>query len=315
MNDNFKTTQDLIDEGYIVPHYYSLDDPEFITTMAKAPWSDFTYRLRKEDEIVPEYKQKVWERLNSTRINNLTGLERFECQDVIHGVTQAFDEIYYRYHSRRLRIFRGEYTYHRRSFSNWEFIDEKSGDIKSLDENDYVIFSLPFVGNGNYPPHLKYVLDECYKKCIPVMVDCAWFGTCYDMTFDFNHPGITEVSFSLSKGLGLGKIRSGVRYNNFKEDPFPIRQQNNSIYLPLISMQLGMYMMNCISVDKIPLRYKDLQKHLCRSIKIENSSKCIHIATPLKNDHRWKGFISGSYYKIGIKQALKAMYNNEITIT
>ena len=310
-----KTTQNLIDEKYIIPHYYTLNDPKFIATMVEAPWPDFAHRLGDEDEIVPEYKQKMFERLNSTQINNLEGLERFECQDIIHGVTQSFDEIYYRYCKRRLRIFQGEYTYHRRSFPNWKFIDEKSGDIKPLDKNDYVILSLPFAGNGNCPPNLEYVLDECHKNQIPVMVDCAWFGTCYGMNFDFNHPGITEVSFSLSKGLGLGKVRSGIRYSNFKDDPFPIRHQNNATYLPLIAMQLGMYMMERIPVDQIPTRYKGLQERLCQSIGIENSSKCIHVATPSKSDHRWKnGFVSGSYYKLGIKHALQAMYSKEISV-
>ncbi|MDE0092233.1 MAG: hypothetical protein OXN83_02980, partial [Oligoflexia bacterium] len=117
------SNRELIDKNYITNRYYTLNDPEFISVMAEAPWSDFAYRLKEEDDIVPEYKEKFLNRLKSTKLNKITGLDRFKCQDIIHGVTQSFDEIFYRHHKRRLRIFRGEYTYHRRSFPNWEYID------------------------------------------------------------------------------------------------------------------------------------------------------------------------------------------------
>ena len=308
-----KSKQELIDKNYITKRYYTLNDPEFIAVMAEAPWHDFAHRLKDEDEIVPEYKEKFLNRLKSTKINKITGLERFKCQDVIHGVTQSFDEIFYRHYKRRLRVFRGEYTYHRRSFPNWKFIDTKEDDFIPLEQNDYVIFSLPFAGNGHYPPNLEYILDECLKKNIPVMVDCAWFGICFDMNLDFNNPAITEVSFSLSKGLGVGKVRSGVRYSNFENDEFPIRHQNNAIYLPIMALQVGMYMMEKIPVDKIPNRYKDLHEKFCQAIDIQNSSKCIHIATPLRNDHRWQAFqVGNKYYKLGIKEALKAIHSGKI---
>ncbi|MDE0092274.1 MAG: hypothetical protein OXN83_03195, partial [Oligoflexia bacterium] len=194
-------------------------------------------------------------------------------------------------------------------------IDTKEDDLMPLDKNDYVIFSLPFAGNGHYPPNWEYVLEECLKKKVPVMIDCAWFGTCFDMNLDFNHPAITEVSFSLSKGLGVGKVRSGVRYSNFEHDEFPIRHQNNSIYLPIMALQVGMYMMEKIPVDKIPNRYRDLHKKFCHVIAIQNSSKCIHIATPSRDDHRWEGFQVGSkYYKLGVKEAMKAVYAGKIDL-
>ena len=63
---------------------------------------------------------------------------------------------------------------------------------------------------------------------MPVVLDCAWYGTCYDLDFDVNHPAITEVSFSLSKGIGLGNMRTGVRFSNYaKNDTMSLAQQNS----------------------------------------------------------------------------------------
>ena len=84
---------------------------------------------------------------------------------------------------------------------------DENGNYVPVEENDWVIISYPFCGNGDIPPHFDQLQDDCLKKNVPLLLDCAWFGTCRDINIDVNHPAITEVCFSLTKGIGLGNIR------------------------------------------------------------------------------------------------------------
>jgi len=244
-------------------------------------------------------------------------LENFEHHDLIHGTTQAFDEAYFRYKERRLRVFRGEYAYHRRVFTNHLFINTATDEyVDTIDENDWVIISVPFCGTGGLPPqHYQQVLDDALKVGAPVLIDCAWYGTCYDMHIDLNHPAITEVCFSLTKGLGIGNLRTGIRYSNYgTDDQNPIRQQNEYNHLPLGAAQIGIHMMETFNIDRIPDKYKQWQHDLCGVLGLEPAN-CIHIGMADKHSALWdKFFIDEMYKKVGLRESLKAIRKQHILI-
>lgn len=307
---------DLIENNLVRQKHNAVYDFEFKKALENAPWKEWlsqdTYFECKE-----EYLEKIHAWLHDTKNNSLTGLENFEQQDLIHGTTQAFDEAYFRYKEKRLRVFRGEYAYHRRVFTNHLFINTATDEyIDTIDENDWVIISVPFCGTGGLPPqHYQQVLDDALKVGAPVLIDCAWYGTCYNMHIDLNHPAITEVCFSLTKGLGIGNLRTGIRYSNYgSDDQNPIRQQNEYNHLPLGAAQIGIHMMDTFHIDRIPDKYKQWQHDLCGVLGLEPAN-CIHIGMADKRSALWdKFYIDEMYKKIGLREALKAVRKQHILI-
>jgi sulfatase maturation enzyme AslB (radical SAM superfamily) len=237
-------------------------------------------------------------------MNTVKGLTRFQHRDMINGTTQAFDEAYYRYSNRRLRILRGEYGYHKRVVKNFVFLDDENGNYIPLEDNDWVITSYPFCGNGSLPPHFETLQNDCLEKNIPLLLDCAWFGTCRDITIDVYHPSITEVCFSLTKGIGLGNIRSGIRYSNYDDD-LPIRQQNNYNHLPLGAAQVGIWQMKEFSADFIPEKYSNMYDHVC-TINGLTQTNCMMIAMLDKKHEQYNDYLIDQVYsKVGIREAIK----------
>ena len=307
---------DLIDNNLLRTKHNAVYDFTFKEALRDAPWKEWlsedTYFECKE-----EYLEKIDAWLHNSENNTLTGLDNFKTHDLIHGTTQAFDEAYYRHANRRLRIFRGEYAYHRRVFKNHLFLNNANDEYEDkLQENDWVIVSVPFCGTGGQPPqHYQQVLDDALYLGIPVLIDCAWYGTCYDMNIDLAHPAIQEVCFSLTKGLGIGNLRTGIRYSNYdSNDQNPIRQQNDYNHLPLGAAQIGIHMMETFPIDRIPDKYKQWQHDLCDVMGLKPAN-CIHIGMADKDSELWnKFFIDEMYKKVGLREALKAIRKQHLLI-
>ena len=294
----------MLDKDLFQTKHNAIYDPEFQKHLAEAPWKEW---LSKPGyfEVRQEYLKKIHEWIHSTEANVVKGLARFKHRDMINGTTQAFDEAYYRYSNKRLRLLRGEYAYHKRVVGNLSYLDDENGNYIPVEENDWVIVSYPFCGNGDIPPHFDQLQDDCLKKNVPLLLDCAWFGTCRDIYIDVNHPAITEVCFSLTKGIGLGNIRSGIRYSNY-EDNLPIRQQNNYNHLPLGAAQVGIWQMQKFGPDFIPNKYYDpIYKHVCFTHNLKETN-CMMIAMLDKDHPDYNQYlIDGLYSKVGIREAVK----------
>ena len=310
LENHLKYKKILKDNSKLFKHqHHAIFDPNFQKSLSELPW--------KEEFEAPgfwECKEKFLENIDAwirtTKLNKIEGLDRFKQKHIIIGTTQALDESYFRYKDKRLRFYRGEYHYHRRILNEWEFIDTEypHDDIQEpIQKNDWVIISMPFCGNGNQVPFLQETLDSCLEKDVPVLIDCAWYGTCYDITIDVNHPAIKEVCFSLSKSLGLGHSRIGIRYSNFLDGTIAVTNDYN--HLTLSMAHIANHQMNNFSCDFIPNKYLNWHKELCKEFKLFET-KCMHIAL---GPHEFPWTFSTSsflddekYVKIGIREALKA---------
>jgi hypothetical protein len=143
---------------------------------------------------------------------------------------------------------------------------------------------------------------------VPVIVDCAYFGTCLDFELDLNHECIESVSFSLSKGLGLGDIRSGIRFSNISDDN-PICQHNRYDHSVMAAARIGLYMMEEFSPDHVPARFREIQLAVCEEIGVA-PSRCMHIAL---GGPEWKNFrVDDAYNTLGIRELVKARYKKLI---
>ena len=293
----------MLDRELFQSRHNAIYDPEFQKHLADAPWKEWLSEPGYF-EVRHQYLADIHNWIMSSKRNSVKGLTRFKHRDMINGTTQAFDEAYYRYSKRRLRILRGEYAYHKRVVKDFVFLDDENGNYIPVEDNDWVITSYPFCGNGSIPPHFDRLQDDCLEKDVPLILDCAWFGTCRDLTIDVYHPAITEVCFSLTKGIGLGNIRSGIRYSDY-EDDLPIRQQNDYNHLPLGAAQVGIWQMQKFGPDYIPDRYEKIYEHVCFANNLKETN-CMMIAM-LGKDHADYNYylIDSLYSKVGIREAVK----------
>lgn len=285
-------------KSLVINRNFSVYDPQFTKALKSIPWSDWHDEPRPflcRDEYVETFS--AW--IASSRLNSIRGLERFRERHLINGTTQAFDEAYFTHRDRRLRVFRGEYAYHRRVVKNNAFLEDEP-----LAPNDYVIVSAPFCSTGEMHPEFYSLLKEADRLHVPVIVDCAYFGTCADFHLDLDHGCIESVNFSLSKGLGLGDIRSGIRFSNISDDN-PICQHNRYNHSVMAAARIGIYMMKKFSPDHVPERFHEIQRSVCREIDV-SPSRCMHIAL---GGPEWDHFrVDGKYNTLGIRELVRARY-------
>ena len=85
------------------------------------------------------------------------------------------------------------------------------------------------------------------------------------MNIDLTAPAITEVCFSLTKGLGIGNLRTGIRYSNYdSNDSNPLDNKMITI-ICLGAAQIGMHMMDSSHRQNTD-KYKQWQADLCEGL-------------------------------------------------
>jgi hypothetical protein len=195
-----------------IPPVYSID---FLEIERPQPLSDNQIeRLIQEvvagkmnpditDKVYADFKYETTDWIFNSKLNNLTGFDSFERVDIINGCTQFIDNIYMK---GPVQVLRGDYRYHERL--GLAYVK----DVGSLIPDIPLIVAMPFPSIGAPHQDMEEILHECEIKNIAVHVDGAWVSCCRDITFDFSHVAIRSVGISLSKGLGLGWNRIGLRW-------------------------------------------------------------------------------------------------------
>lgn len=224
--------------------------------------------INLQQQFLTNYR--TW--IESTKLNTVKGLDQFPIAAYSNGTSEAFDKFYLKYHTRRFRCFRAEYMYHqaawRNYFPNWRFIDDEP-----LLNLDAVVISLPFSDLGDAHPKMNMILNQCAELNIPVLLDCAYFGICQDMTFDFTHPAITDITFSLSKFFPVPHLRIGMRLTKIDDDD-SLLVLNKTLYTNRIGLAVGLKLIDQFGPDYICETYSSSQKDLCDQLGVA-ASKCV----------------------------------------
>jgi hypothetical protein len=153
--------------------------------------------------VYSNFKSEMTSWLFKSKLNTLTGFVNFDRVDIINGCTQFIDNIYMQ---GPVQVLRGDYRYHERL--GLAYVK----DVGSLIPDIPLIIAMPFPSIGAPHQDMREILDECLQKKIAVHIDGAWITCCRDITFDVSHPAISSIGISLSKGLGLGWNRIGLRW-------------------------------------------------------------------------------------------------------
>lgn len=167
---------------------------------------------------------------------------------IVSGLTDAFHQAYSVYD--KIGIYQGEYGYHRKVFPDRV--------THNLEDADVIIISHPFSADG-LCSHEK--ISKADKLGIPIFIDCAFFGICAGINFDFSsYKNIHSVAFSLSKTFGTGWQRVGLLYT---KDKYPVSVYAEWQY-PLTASAMYHYdLIKKIGPDDMYKKYRLQQEEIC----------------------------------------------------
>jgi hypothetical protein len=156
-----------------------------------------------------------------------------------------------------VQVLRGDYRYHQRL--GLAYVK----DVGSLIPDIPLIVAMPFPSIGAPHQDMEEILHECKIKNIAVHIDGAWISCCRDVTFDFNHDVIRSVGISLSKGLGLGWNRIGLRWTkDSKTDSITIMNDFNMNCRVL--SKIGLHFIRKFPTDYLWNTYGELNAKVCK---------------------------------------------------
>jgi len=168
--------------------------------------------------IPAEFTENYFNWINSSKLNDLKGLELFTNRKLVAGSAQAFDHWYWRHKNRTFRFFRGEFMYHSAVLKHgglWAYINDRK-----LQTNDAVIISVPFSDYGRQHEDLENVLVNCDVLGIPVLLDFAYYPCTKNINLDLTkYKCVETVTFSISKAFyGAEFLRVGMRLERTDTD-------------------------------------------------------------------------------------------------
>lgn len=229
--------------------------------------------------------------------------------DAIIGTTHQLDELH-QLHGKHIATYVGEYKYHRRLT---DFTVKQIQHYGELVPGDVFVASYPSCITTGYHNDFEDLLNHCLKNNIPVHIDGAWFGQCRNFAFDVSHPAIHSVSISISKALGMGSQRIGIRYTRHRPVG-PISIMNDFNYCNVSDMWIGVEMMKHFGADYWWSNYADLYTRVCADFNLKETNSIhlglmndsyVGIRTPLRF------LIEGVFDARGTDQGLNEIERNE----
>jgi hypothetical protein len=217
--------------------------------------------------IHEQFKEKATKFIFGSTLNTLSGIDAFSVVGIMAGCTQFIDNLYMQ---GPVQVLRGDYRYHERL--GLAYVK----DVGSLIPDIPLIIAMPFPSIGALHHDMEEILHECKIKNIAVHIDGAWISCCRDITFDFNHVAIRSVGISLSKGLGLGWNRIGLRWT--KEHTIDSVSIMNDFHMQnRMPTMVASYVLDNVSSDYLWTKYGEINAKICNDFNLI-PSKAIHMA-------------------------------------
>ena len=239
------------------------------------------------EQVYVDFKRECQRWLIGSCLNNLQGLDTFTRIDIINGCTQFIDNLYMK---GSIQTIKNDYRYHNRL--NLSSIQEVGNLIPDIP----LIIALPFPQVGTIHNDMDEILNECQRKNIPIHIDGAWISCCRSVDFNFDHPSVVSVGISLSKGLGLGWNRIGLRWTKDENnDSISImndfRMNNKALTL------IALHFLKRTPVDYLWNTHSDRYYKVCRDFDLTPTNS-IHLA--LRNGN-----------PVGVSPLIRYLENND----
>lgn len=241
------------------------------------------------DRVYRDFKYETTRWIFESKLNDLQGFDTFNRVDIINGCTQFIDNIYMQ---GPVQTIRNDYRYHERL--GLSYVKDVGGLIKDVP----LIIAMPFPQIGAPHTSIAEILDEALTKNINVHIDGAWISCCRDIHFKFDHPAIKSVGISLSKGLGLGWNRIGLRWTReTNADSITIMNDFNMNNRALA--MIGLHFIRNFEPDYLWNTYNDYYNKVCKDFNL-TPTKSIYLA--LKNGR-----------PVGVSPLIRYLENANIT--
>lgn len=216
----------------------------------------------------------------------IDGVKDYDKLCFTNGTTESFAQFYLRYReNKRLRLAKGEYFYSQMMKAlyyqdNFAWLDDDE-----IQENDFVLISVPFSDHGDVPKFLENLLSDCDNKKVPVMLDLAYLNLAKDFEIDLTHPCIEYVVTSLSKVFPVEHHRIGIRMQrNMYEDQLYVVNEDNYNYINLLGAYIGTKLMRCFTADFIFNKYRSKQIAMCQKYNLK-VSPCVYFGIDHQNQY------------------------------
>ena len=201
---------------------------------------------------------KATEWFLSTKINSITGVEKFPCVDVIMGCTH-FIESFVSKNKWNVQILDREYAY-------YSLMGKRPTEVGKLEPGVPLIISLPNYYYGARP-EWEHVLQECEKKQIDIHIDCAWLTVAKGFELNFDHPNIKSFAMSMSK-YNMSWNRIGLRWSRQRTMDSCTLISTQRKYNELTTA-CGSFMMDNLPRDYGWEKYSDAVDIICKKFDLE----------------------------------------------
>lgn len=257
-------------------HYLEIERPSPLTDnrIEQVQKDVLNGKLSKDitDRVYADFKLEAEQWILGSTLNNLQGLDTFKRKDIIIGCTQFIDT---QYMKSTVQVLSNDYKYHERL--GRAFVRDPG----HLCAHIPLVLAMPFPSIGEPHYQMKEILNECLEKSIAVHIDGAWVTCCRDIGFDFSHPAIHSVGISLSKGLGLGWNRIGLRWTKEKT-PDAISIMNDFNMNNRALAMIGLHFIRNFEPDYLWRTHGDRYYKVCKDFGLA-PTKSIYLA--IRNGH------------------------------
>ena len=221
-----------------------------------------------DNSLIPNFCSRYKDWILSSTSNKIQGLDQFNFVSYSNGTTEAFDKFRIRHREKDLRVLKDEYLYHRL------YLDaDVITDIELLKTGQALIISAPYSKTGEIHPLMEGILNRCDQLNIPVLIDSAYFGLCSNLEFNFDHPCIEDVTFSLSKVFGTSYYRIGIRFSKCNNDS--MTDFGSSGYVNRLGAVIGNHLFDRFGPDYLFSSFRETQIQFCESLNLVPSNSVI----------------------------------------
>jgi len=220
------------------------------------------------DNLYTQFKSEMSAWLFNSQLNQVSGFDTFDRVDIINGCTQFIDTVYMK---GPVQTLKGDYRYHNRLNPN--LVYSVPGYLR---KGLPLIIAMPFPSTGDVHTEMTEILNECLELAIPVHIDGAWLTCSRDIVFNVGHSAIRSCGISLSKGLGLGWNRIGLRWTRDTDtDAVTVMNEfNMNLRAPVM---IGLHFLRNLPPDYLWNTYGHLYYKICQDFDLA-PTKSIYLA-------------------------------------
>lgn len=231
--------------------------------------------------VVGEFESAFPEWIKSGKRYRLDNFDLFKYVGFSAGTQESFINFYLFNKDQRFRVFRGDYWWHMDIWTktgiNWAYIEDD--DIKA---GDICICSYPFALTGDKHQNFDWLVDECNRKGIKLLVDFIYLPNSNNaVDIDLSAECIDQITFSFSKTFPVQCAKIAVRMCKTKPQD-PMQMSNDENICNRLSAGLALDIIQKFPVDYNVTKYLDQQTYWCNRLGLQQT-KVVHFG--LGNDY------------------------------